>query len=189
MGNYAKRLQKTLGSQASSLPNRVPTRRPGEPLPGGVIDLETMIQQGHDPAHADQQQPLHLSLLLGIRWERGRTVVRSVGSTARTETSHLLDHHDHTLHPDGGEQSRMDCFPETGDGSDGRPKRADTTSQSLEIWSRASVLERVRFQGLSPPPARYDLPGWHTRHRVQPSPRLNGVAVSQTRRLRCHRNG
>ena len=52
MGTYAKRLQKKLASQSAGLPDSVPQRRPGEPLPGGITDLETLIQTGHDPAHA-----------------------------------------------------------------------------------------------------------------------------------------
>lgn len=52
MGNYAKRLHKKLLSKAAGLPTKSPQRRPGEPLPGGVTDIETMIKDGYDPIHA-----------------------------------------------------------------------------------------------------------------------------------------
>ncbi len=52
MGQYAKRLQKKLMSKSSGLPTRVPQRRPGDPLPGGCTDMETLIKEGYDPIHA-----------------------------------------------------------------------------------------------------------------------------------------
>lgn len=52
MGQYAKRLHKKLQSKSSGLPTTAPARRPGEPLPGGVTDMETMIREGYDPIHA-----------------------------------------------------------------------------------------------------------------------------------------
>ncbi len=52
MGNYAKRLHRKLASKASDLPTEEPKRRPGELLPGGIKDLETLIKDGLDPIHA-----------------------------------------------------------------------------------------------------------------------------------------
>ena len=52
MGQYAKRLQKKLASKSSGLPTKEPNRRPGDPLPGGATDMETLIKQGYDPIHA-----------------------------------------------------------------------------------------------------------------------------------------
>ena len=52
MGQYAKRLHKKLLSKSSGLPTRSPKRRPGESLPGGVTDVETLIKEGYDPIHA-----------------------------------------------------------------------------------------------------------------------------------------
>ena len=52
MGQYAKRLHKKLASKSAGLPTKEPKRRPGEPLPGGVTDMQTMIKQGYDPIHA-----------------------------------------------------------------------------------------------------------------------------------------
>jgi hypothetical protein len=33
-------------------PTKAPKRRPGEPLPGGGKDMETLIKEGYDPSHA-----------------------------------------------------------------------------------------------------------------------------------------
>ena len=52
MGYYAKRLHKKLLSKSAGLPTKASKRRPGEPLPGGVTDMETMIKDGYDPIHA-----------------------------------------------------------------------------------------------------------------------------------------
>lgn len=52
MGQYANRLHKKLLSKSSGLPTKVPKRRPGEPLPGGASDIETLIKGGYDPVHA-----------------------------------------------------------------------------------------------------------------------------------------
>jgi hypothetical protein len=52
MGHYAQRLKKKLTSQSANLTTKAPKRRPGVPLPGGVMDVKTMIQQGFDPIHA-----------------------------------------------------------------------------------------------------------------------------------------
>lgn len=52
MGQYAKKLQRKMASMAGSLPTKEPKRRPGELLPGGIKDVETLIKEGHDPIHA-----------------------------------------------------------------------------------------------------------------------------------------
>lgn len=52
MGEISKKLHKKLAVNADKLPTREPKRRPGEPLPGGVPDLETLIKDGLDPFHA-----------------------------------------------------------------------------------------------------------------------------------------
>ena len=57
MGEYAKRLHRKLLSKSGNLPTKEPKRRPGEPLPGGVTDIETLIKNGHDPIHAAARFP------------------------------------------------------------------------------------------------------------------------------------
>jgi hypothetical protein len=52
MGKYADRLHRRLASKADGLPVTEPKRRPGELLPGGCKDIETLIKEGHDPVHA-----------------------------------------------------------------------------------------------------------------------------------------
>ena len=52
MGQYANRLRKKLASKSAGLPTKTPKRSPGEPLPGGVADIQTLIERGHDPIHA-----------------------------------------------------------------------------------------------------------------------------------------
>ncbi len=52
MGQYAKKLHRRMASKAGSLPTKEPKRRPGELLPGGIKDVETLIKEGHDPIHA-----------------------------------------------------------------------------------------------------------------------------------------
>lgn len=52
MGHYAQRLKKKLARKSAGLPTNAPKRRPGEPLPGGAADIETLINEGHDPIHA-----------------------------------------------------------------------------------------------------------------------------------------
>ena len=52
MGEYAKRLRRKLASGANDLPTKEPERRPGEPLPGGIKDIQTLINEGYDPFHA-----------------------------------------------------------------------------------------------------------------------------------------
>lgn len=52
MGQYAKKLHRTMASKAGSLPTKEAKRRPGELLPGGIKDVETLIKEGHDPIHA-----------------------------------------------------------------------------------------------------------------------------------------
>ena len=46
MGFYANRLHKKLVSKSAGLPTETPKRRPGEPLPGGYTDMETLIKEG-----------------------------------------------------------------------------------------------------------------------------------------------
>jgi hypothetical protein len=48
MGDISKKLHRKLASKA----DRLPKRRRGEPLPGGVRDVEMLIQDGLDPTHA-----------------------------------------------------------------------------------------------------------------------------------------
>ena len=72
MGQYAKRLHKKLLSKSSGLPTKAPERHPGEPLPGGVTDMETLINEGYDPIHAayvfvQQCRPILLSACLNSR--------------------------------------------------------------------------------------------------------------------------
>jgi hypothetical protein len=52
MGQYAKQLHRRLASQSAGVSTGVPERQPGEPLPGGAVDLETLLGQGYDPVHA-----------------------------------------------------------------------------------------------------------------------------------------
>ena len=52
MGNISKRLHRKLARQSGNLPTKAPTRRPGEPLPGNVKDVQTLINEGLDPIHA-----------------------------------------------------------------------------------------------------------------------------------------
>ena len=52
MGEFAKKLHRRLASKAGDLPTKEPKRRPGELLPGGIKDIETLIKEGHDPIHA-----------------------------------------------------------------------------------------------------------------------------------------
>lgn len=50
--DISKRLHRRLASKESVLPTRVPKRRPSEPLPGNIKDVETLIKGGFDPIHA-----------------------------------------------------------------------------------------------------------------------------------------
>jgi len=52
MGDISKKLHRKLASKADNLPTKVPKRRPGEPLPGGIRDIEMLIKDGLDPVHA-----------------------------------------------------------------------------------------------------------------------------------------
>jgi hypothetical protein len=52
MGDISKKLHRKLASRADNLPTKEPKRRPGEPLPGGVRDVEMLIKDGLDPIHA-----------------------------------------------------------------------------------------------------------------------------------------
>lgn len=52
MGEISKRLHRNLASKAHSLPMRAPVLQPGELLPGGIKDIETLIKDGLDPFHA-----------------------------------------------------------------------------------------------------------------------------------------
>ncbi len=52
MANLSKRLHRTLLSRSGNLPTEVPRRRPGEPLPGNIKDVEMLIKDGLDPVHA-----------------------------------------------------------------------------------------------------------------------------------------
>ncbi len=52
MGDISKKLHRKLASKANNLPTKVPKRRPGELLPGGIRDIQMLIKDGHDPVHA-----------------------------------------------------------------------------------------------------------------------------------------
>ena len=52
MGDISKKLHRKLASKSGNLPTKVPKRRPGEPLPGGIRDIEMLIKDGLDPVHA-----------------------------------------------------------------------------------------------------------------------------------------
>ncbi len=52
MGEFAKKLHRKLAAKKGDLPTTEPKRRPGELLPGGVKDIETLIKEGLDPFHA-----------------------------------------------------------------------------------------------------------------------------------------
>jgi hypothetical protein len=52
MGNISKKLHRKLASNSKNLPTKAPKRRPGEPLPGGIKDVQTLINEGFDPIHA-----------------------------------------------------------------------------------------------------------------------------------------
>jgi hypothetical protein len=52
MGEISRRLHRKLASKSHNLPTEVPKRRPGEPLPGNVPDLEMLIKDGLDSTHA-----------------------------------------------------------------------------------------------------------------------------------------
>jgi hypothetical protein len=52
MGEISRKLHRKLASKAHHLPTEEPKRRPGEPLPGNVKDIETLIKDGLDPIHA-----------------------------------------------------------------------------------------------------------------------------------------
>lgn len=52
MGEFAKKLHRKLASKAENLPTEEPKRLPGELLPGGVKNIETLIKEGLDPVHA-----------------------------------------------------------------------------------------------------------------------------------------
>lgn len=52
MGEISKKLHRKLASNSGNLPTKAPKRRPGEPLPGGAKDVETLIKDGLNPIHA-----------------------------------------------------------------------------------------------------------------------------------------
>src|SRR5216683_2520930 len=52
MGDISKRLHRKLASRGQRLPTKGPKRRPGEPLPGNVKDVQMLIKDGFDPVHA-----------------------------------------------------------------------------------------------------------------------------------------
>jgi hypothetical protein len=65
MGNISKKLHRKLARNSKNLPTKEPKRRPGEPLPGGIIDVPTLIKDGLDPIHASyvfmQQMSSHFA--------------------------------------------------------------------------------------------------------------------------------
>ncbi len=52
VGEISKRLQRKLGANADVLPFTASNRRAGDPLPGGIRDVPTLIRDGLDPIHA-----------------------------------------------------------------------------------------------------------------------------------------
>ena len=52
MGNISKKLHRRMEKDFKHLPTKAPKRRPGESLPGGVRDIQSLIQDGLDPIHA-----------------------------------------------------------------------------------------------------------------------------------------
>jgi hypothetical protein len=52
MGIISKKLHDRMVKNSKSLPTKEPKRRPGEPLPGGVKDIQSLINDGLDPIHA-----------------------------------------------------------------------------------------------------------------------------------------
>ena len=52
MGNLSRKLHQRLARTSKNLPTKEPKRRPGEPLPGDIIDVPTLIKDGFDPIHA-----------------------------------------------------------------------------------------------------------------------------------------
>ena len=52
MGDISRKLHRKLASKADRLPTKAPKRRPGEPLPGNIRDVEMLIKDGFDPIHA-----------------------------------------------------------------------------------------------------------------------------------------
>jgi hypothetical protein len=81
MGQYAKRLHKKLASKSAGLPAKAPEHSPGDPLPGGVTDVRTMIEQGCDSIHAAyafvQQMSAHFGEVVA-RLPEMKTWARSV---------------------------------------------------------------------------------------------------------------
>ena len=65
MGEISRNLHRRLERQSGKLTTQVPKRRPGEPLPGGGRDFETLLKQGANPFHAPyiyiQQLSAHFS--------------------------------------------------------------------------------------------------------------------------------
>lgn len=52
MGEPSKRLHQRLAGRRASTEKRGKRRRPGEPLPGDIKGIETLINEGYDPVHA-----------------------------------------------------------------------------------------------------------------------------------------
>ncbi len=52
MEEIGKRLRRRLSKNTKNLATKTPNRRPGEPLPGNIKDVQTLIDDGLDPVHA-----------------------------------------------------------------------------------------------------------------------------------------
>jgi hypothetical protein len=52
MGSISKKLHRRFEKHSKHLPTKEPKRRPGEPLPGGIRDIKSLIKGGLDPIHA-----------------------------------------------------------------------------------------------------------------------------------------
>ena len=63
MGRYASQLHRRLASKPNGLLTKDLKKSPGEPLPVGVADIETLIKKGHDPIHAAYVSMQQLSSL------------------------------------------------------------------------------------------------------------------------------
>jgi hypothetical protein len=52
MGDISKKLHRRMEKDFKHQPTKAPKRRPGESLPGGVRDIQSLIKDGLDPIHA-----------------------------------------------------------------------------------------------------------------------------------------
>ena len=82
MGSISQRLHRKLASRSRNLPTRAPKRRSGEPLPGDIKDVGTLIREGLDPIHAAYAftQQMSAQFAEGVsRWPEMREYATVVG--------------------------------------------------------------------------------------------------------------